>query len=140
MLEVLLVLAVFVIGVQALAITLLVKLVNKEREVKKAQVKQSRQMIKALSKLVFEVENEKEDYKEAYNNCYAEYRALFKENKVLKQQLNRITKIHGNVVNNIMMYLKQGKIIKSKYMDNIIPYQFETMTMEEVEQFFGQAR
>lgn len=140
MLEVLLVLAVFVIGVQALAITLLVKLVNKEREVKKAQVKQSRQMIKALSKLVFEVENEKEDYKEAYNNCYAEYRALFKENKVLKQQLNRITKIHGDVVNNIMMYLKQGKIIKSKYMDNIIPYQFETMTMEEVEQFFGQAR
>ena len=140
MLEVLLVLAVFVIGVQALAITLLVKLVNKEREVKKAQVKQSRQMIKALSKLVFEVENEKEDYKEAYNNCYAEYRALFKENKVLKQQLNRITKIHGNVVNNIMMHLKQGKIIKSKYMDNIIPYQFETMTMEEVEQFFGQAR
>lgn len=140
MLEVLLVLAVFVIGVQALAITLLVKLVNKEREVKKAQVKQSRQMIKALSKLVFEVENEKEDYKEAYNNCYAEYRALFKENKVLKQQLNRITKIHGDVVNNIMMYLKQGKIIKSKYMDNIVPYQFETMTMEEVEQFFGQAR
>lgn len=140
MLEVLLVLAVFVIGVQALAITLLVKLVNKEREVKKAQVKQSRQMIKALSKLVFEIENEKEDYKEAYSNCYAEYRALFKENKVLKQQLDRITKIHGDVVNNIMMYLKQGKIIKSKYMDNIIPYQFETMTMEEVEQFFGQAR
>lgn len=140
MLKVLLVLCLFIIGGQALIISLLVNMINKERKIKRLEMKQVRIMIKTLSSLAVELNTEKENYEEAYKDCYTEYKTYFKENKLLKEQLNNITNIHGNVVNNLFEYLKQGKIIKTKYMDNVIPYRFETMTKNEIEQFFGEAK
>lgn len=140
MIKFLLVLSLFVIGTQALIITLLVNMINKERKIKRIQIKQAKIIIKALNRLILEERDDKEGYKEAYEKCYIEYKTYFKETKILKHQLNKITDIHGNVVNNLFEFLKQGKIIKTKYLDNVIPYKFETMTKNEIEQFFGEAK
>lgn len=137
MLEILLFIAVAVIGVQAIIIALLVDLVNKTRESKANQTKQSRSFMKALIKATTETQAELEDYKQAYNDCYAEYKALFRENKVLKNQLDEINRIHGEVVNNLMHCIKEGRIIKTKQFGKIIPYEFNKMSIEEVSKFFG---
>lgn len=133
----LLLIAGIVIGIQSIAIVLLVSLVNKLREDKKQDKKEARTFIKSLIALVVELEADKNDYKVAYHECYGEYKTLFKQNRTLEKQLNKVTDMHGKVVNNLILHLKQGKIIKSKYMEHIIPYKFETMTLEEVTQFFG---
>ena len=137
MLEVLLFIAILVIGVQSLIIALLVGLVNKTRQEKNAQMKQARNFIKALIKTTTEAQRELEDYKEAYHECHKAYSGLFIKNKTIEKQLDELNKIHGNVVNNLMVCIKEGRIIKSKYMDKIIPYRFERMTMDEISQFFG---
>ena len=137
MLEILLFVAIAVIGVQACIITLLVNLVNETRESKSAQVKQSRRFIKALIKATTETQAELDDYKQAYNDCYAEYKVLFRENKLLKKQLDEINRIHGEVVNNLMTCIQEGRIIKTKQFGKVIPYEFGKMTIEEVSRFFG---
>ena len=137
MLEILLFVAIAVIGAQACIIALLVNLVNETRKSKSAQVKQSRSFIRALIKATSETQEELEDYKQAYNDCYAEYKALFRENKTLKNQLDEINRIHGEVVNNLMHCIKEGRIIKTKQFGKIIPYEFNKMSIEEVSKFFG---
>ena len=137
MLEILLFAAVAVIGVQACIITLLVDLVNKTRESKANQVKQSRIVMKGLIKLATETQEELEDYKQAYNECYAEYKAVFREKKLIKRQYEELSKVHGEVVNNLMHCIKEGRIIKTKQFGKIIPYEFNKMSIEEVSKFFG---
>lgn len=137
MLKMLLLVALLVIGVQSLIIALLVGLVNKTRKEKNAQKNQSRQFMKALIKITTEVQQELEEYKEAYHKCHKEFSVLFRENKILNEQLNQINKIHGEVVNNLMICIKEGRVIKSNYMGTLIPYKFENMTINEISQFFG---
>ena len=102
----LLLVALLVIGVQSLIIVLLVGLVNKTRKEKNAQKNQSRQFMRALIKITTEVQQELEEYKEAYHKCHKEFSILFRENKILNKQLNEINKIHGEVVNNLMICIK----------------------------------
>lgn len=137
MLKVLLFVAILVIGVQSLIIALLVGLVNKTRQEKNTQKILARNFIKTLIKTTTEAQCGLEDYKEAYHECHKAYSGLFIKNKTIEKQLDELNKIHGNVVNNLMVCIKEGRIIKSKYMDKIIPYKFERMTMDEIELFFG---
>ena len=137
MLEILLFIAVAVIGVQAIIIALLVDLVNKTRESKANQVKQSRNFMKALIKVATETQTELEDYKQAYNDCYAEYKAVFRERKLIIKQYEELSKVHGEVVNNLMHCIKEGRIIKTNQFGKIIPYEFNKMSIEEVSKFFG---
>ena len=137
MLEILLFVAIAVIGAQACIIALLVNLVNDTRKSKSAQVKQSRSFIRALIKAASETQAELEDYKQAYNDCYAEYKALFRENKTLKNQLEEINRIHGEVVSNLMTCIQEGRIIKTKQIGTVVPYELGRMTMNEMSRFFG---
>lgn len=137
MLEVLLFVAILVIGVQSLIIALLVGLVNKTRQEKNAQKRQARNFIKALIKTTTEAQHELEEYKEAYHECHKAYSGLFIKNKTIEKQLDELNKVHGAVINNLMVCIKEGRVIKSKYMDKVIPYRFERMTMDEISQFFG---
>lgn len=137
MLEVLLFIAIAVIGAQACIIALLVKLVNKTREEKASQIKQSRSFMKGLIKTLTEIQSELEDYKEAYHACHKEYSVLFIQNKTISKQLDELNKVHGQIVNNLMLCIQEGRVIKSKYLDKIVPYRFDSMTIEEISQFFG---
>ena len=137
MLEILLFVAIAVIGAQACIIALLVNLVNDTRKSKSAQVKQSRSFIRALIKAASETQSELEDYKQAYNDCYAEYKVLFRENKTLKNQLEEINRIHGEVVSNLMTCIQEGRIIKTKQFGTVVPYELGRMTMDEMSRFFG---
>ena len=116
---------------------MLVGLVNKTRRANKAQARDTRRFIKSLIKTATELQRELEDYKSAYNACYSEYKALYRQNKIISYQLDEMNKIHGQIVNNLMTCIKEGRVIKSKYLDKIIPYRFENMTGEEIYQFFG---
>ena len=137
MLEILLFIAIAVIGVQACIIVLLVNLVNKTREDKAKQGKELKGFIKGLVKTASETQQELEDYKQAYNDCYAEYKAVFRERKLINKQLEELSKVHGEVVNNLMHCIKEGRVIKAKQFGKIIPYEFSKMSMEEISRFFG---
>ena len=135
--EILLLIALMVICAQSLIIAMLVGIINKTRKVKRAQKNGTKVFIRSLIRTATELQNELSDYKEAYYECYAEYKALFKENRIISKQLDEINIRHGEVVNNLMICIKEGRIIKSRYLDKIIPYKFENMTIEEISQFFG---
>lgn len=139
MLETLLVIAIAIIGVQAVVIGLLVNLVNRTRESKEAQKKEAKQTIQGLVRMSVKINTELEDYKTAYNDCYAEYKTHFAVNKELRKRLEYVEELHSHMVNNMHILLKQGRVIKSKYMDNtIIPYKsFGNLSEEDRKELFG---
>lgn len=126
-----------IIIVQSCAITVLIALVNKARESKHQQVSHARSTISALVKVVCDIERDLEMYKEGYNSCYAEYKALYVERKQIQKHIDYIEGMHDKVISNLMNLLRQGKIIKSRHNDIVFPYEFNRMTKEEIEQFFG---
>ena len=134
---ILLLIALMIIGIQSLIIAMLVGLVNKTRKLNKTQKNETKVFLRSLIKTATEIQSELNDYKEAYYECYSEYKSLFRENKILLKQLDEINMRHGEVVNNLMVCIKEGRVIKSRYLDKIIPYRFENMTIEEISQFFG---
>ena len=138
MLEILLFVAIAVIVAQAIIIALLVDLVNKTREEKKKQGKELKGFIKALVKTTSESQTELKDYKDAYNACYKEYSVLFKENKILKERLNYTEQLHSHVVETLHTLLKEGRVIKTKHFDNMIPYEnFGRLSNEDRIELFG---
>lgn len=138
MLEILLFVAIAVIGAQAVVIALLVELVNKTREDKAKQGKELKGFIKALVKTSSETQAELQDYKDAYNACHKEFSILFKENKLLKDRLNYVEDLHSHMVNNLHVLLKEGRIIKSKYMGKVVPYgSFGELSGEDRYELFG---
>ncbi|MGL4878012.1 hypothetical protein [Paraclostridium dentum] len=138
MLETLLLIAIAIIGTQAIVIALLVNLVNKTRENKESQKKEARKTIQGLIKLSTELENELDDYKEAYYKCYAEYKTQFAVNKEIRKQLEYVEELHSHMVNNMHTLLKQSRVIKSRYMDNVIPYKsFGNLSDADRKELFG---
>lgn len=138
MLEVLLFVAIVVIGAQAIIIANLVKLVEKTRSDKAKQAKELKGFIKGLVKTASETQTELDDYKDAYNACHKEFSILFKENKILKDRLEYVENLHSHMVNNLHVLLKEGRIIKNKYMNSIVPYNsFGQLTNEERIELFG---
>lgn len=138
MLEVLLFVAIVVIGAQAIIIANLVKLVEKTRSDKAKQAKELKGFIKGLVKTASETQTELDDYKDAYNACHKEFSILFKENKILKDRLEYIENLHSHMVNNMHILLKEGRILKSRYSNKIIPYEsFNKLTAEDRYELFG---
>jgi hypothetical protein len=138
MLEILLFIAISIIGAQAIIIALLIKLVEKTREDKVKQGKELKGFIRALIKTASETQEELEDYKDAYNACHKEFSILFKENKILKDRLEYVENLHSHMVNNMHILLKEGRILKSRYSNRIIPYEsFNKLTAEDRYELFG---
>ena len=136
MLEILLFVAITVIGVQAIIIANLVKLVEKTRKERSKQGKELRGVIKALIESTSNLQIDLEDYKDAYNDCHKEFSILFRENKLLKNKLSYIEDLHSHMVNNLHVLLKEGRIIKNK--DKVIPYNcFGELSGEERLELFG---
>ena len=111
---------------------------NKTREDKAKQGRELRGIIKALVKASSEIQAELEDYKDAYNACHKEFSILFRENKLLKDRLEYVENLHSHMVNNLHVLLKQGRIIKNKYMDKVVPYaNFGQLSEEDRLELFG---
>ena len=138
MLEVLLFAAIAVIGVQALIIKALVKEVKTTRkEVRKERVA-SKKFVEIVTKAASEYKREAQDYRDAYEECYREFTILFRENHTLKKRLSYIEDLHSHMVNNMHVLLKEGRVIKSKYMGQIIPYEsFGRLPDSDRQELFG---
>lgn len=138
MLEVLLFVAITVIGVQAIIIAALVKLVEKTRKEKSKQKKELRGVIKALVEVASKNQIDLEDYKDAYYACHKEFSILFRENKLLKNKLEYVENLHSHMVNNLHVLLKEGRVIKNKYKDQVVPYNcFGELSGEDRLELFG---
>ena len=138
MLEVLLLIAISIIGVQALTIKVLTGHIKKLRRESRQERIASKKFIEVLIKSASEYKREAEDYREAYNECYAEYKALFRQSKEMKRHMEYIEDLHSHMVNNMHTLLKQGRVIKSKYMDKIIPYEsFSSLSADDRYELFG---
>lgn len=138
MLEILLFVAITVIGVQAVIIATLVKLVEKTRKERAKQGKELRGVIKALVETLSNAQTDLEDYKDAYNACHKEFSILFRENKLLRNRLDYVESLHSHMVNNLHVLLKEGRIIKNKISGKVIPYSnFGELSGEDRYELFG---
>ena len=91
----------------------------------------------SLSKAI-ELNRELEDYKEAYEKCYEEYKSLFRERVELKKRLKDIEDLHSHMVNTLHVLLKEGRIIKSRYLHSYVPYgNFGQLSNEDRLELFG---
>lgn len=131
MLQVLLVIALAVIFVQNREIK------RMKREARRERIAY-RKFVKVLVRTANEYKQEAGEYKEAYEDCYAEYKAIFKEKKAIQKHLDYVEDLHSHMVNNMHTLLKQGRVIKSKYMDKIVPYEsFSSLSADDRYELFG---
>lgn len=138
MLQVLLLITVGVITVQALIIKTLVKALKDSKKKAREERVASKKLIKELIKIASCHKKDAEDYKDAYNACHSEYKALFRENKAIKKHLDYVEGLHSHMVNSMHTLLKQGRVIKSKYMDHFIPYEsFSSLSADDRYELFG---
>lgn len=138
MLQILLLIAVGVITVQALIIKTLIKALKDSKKKAREERVASKKLIKELIKIASRHKKDAEDYKDAYNACHSEYRALFRESKAIKKHLDYVEGLHSHMVNSMHTLLKQGRVIKSKYMDQLIPYEsFSSLSADDRYELFG---
>ncbi len=138
MIQVILFAAIAVIGVQALVIKALVgQIKDIKKEVRRERIA-TKKFIAILVKSISEQKREAEDYRDAYEECYSEFKVLFKENKLLKEKLVYVEGLHSHVVETLHLLLKQGRIIKTKHFNSIIPYEsFGRLSEEDRIELFG---
>ena len=138
MLQVLLFAAIAVVGVQALIIKGLIKVLKDTKKEIRKERRATKNLIKELVNIASDYKKDVEDYKDAYNACYAEYKAIYRERKAIKKHLDYVEELHSHMVNNMHTLLKQGRVIKSKYMDTVIPYKsFGQLSNEDRLELFG---
>lgn len=139
-----------IIGIQAVVILGLVKLVNKSREEKKAIKRYYRMINKGFIANSVETHSLYTDYKEAYEACYQEYYKTFTELKYskrmcedikeqYKEQYVRLQESYEAICHNVTQAIREGRLIKSRYGTVELPYKFESLTKGEVIQLFGRA-
>lgn len=138
MLQVLIFALIAVVGVQALIIKGLAKeLKDSKKNARKERIAYKK-LIKELTKIASNYKKDVEDYKDAYNACYAEYKTIFREYKTIKKHLEYVEELHSHMVNNMHTLLKQGRVIKSKHMDTVIPYEsFSNLSADDRYELFG---
>lgn len=138
MLQVLLFLAIVIIGVQAIAIALLVNVLKDIKGKVKKERLASKNFTRELINVATDYKREAEDYKEAYHACYSEYKELFGEIRAMKKHLDYVEKLHSHMVNNMHTLLKQKRVIKTEYMGNLIPYEsFSSLPDSDRIELFG---
>lgn len=138
MLQVLIFALIAVVGVQALIIKGLAKELKDSKKNAREERIAYKKLIKELTKIASNYKKDVEDYKDAYNACYAEYKTIFREKKAIKKHLDYVEELHSHMVNNMHTLLKEGRVIKSTYMDTIIPYKnFGQLSNEDRLELFG---
>lgn len=138
MLQVLIFALIAVVGVQALIIKGLAKELKDSKKNAREERIAYKKLIKELTKIASNYKKDVEDYKDAYNACYAEYKVIFREKKTIKKHLDYVEELHSHMVNNMHTLLKQGRVIKSKHMDIVIPYEsFSNLSADDRYELFG---
>ncbi len=138
MLQVLIFALIAVVGVQALIIKGLAKELKDSKKNAREERIAYKKLIKELTKIASNYKKDVEDYKDAYNACYAEYKTIFREKKTIKKHLDYVEELHSHMVNNMHTLLKQGRVIKSKHMDTVIPYEsFSNLSADDRYELFG---
>lgn len=138
MLQVLIFALIAVVGVQALIIKGLAKELKDSKKNAREERIAYKKLIKELTKIASKYKKDVEDYKDAYNACYAEYKVIFREKKTIKKHLDYVEELHSHMVNNMHTLLKQGRVIKSKHMDTVIPYEsFSNLSADDRYELFG---
>ena len=138
MLQVLIFALIAVVGVQALIIKGLAKELKDSKKNAREERIAYKKLIKELTKIASSYKKDVEDYKDAYNACYAEYKVIFREKKTIKKHLDYVEELHSHMVNNMHTLLKQGRVIKSKHMDTVIPYEsFSNLSADDRYELFG---
>jgi succinate dehydrogenase/fumarate reductase flavoprotein subunit len=138
MLQVLIFALIAVVGVQALIIKGLAKELKDSKKNAREERIAYKKLIKELTKIASNYKKDVEDYKDAYNACYAEYKVIFREKKTIKKHLDYVEELHSHMVNNMHTLLKQGRVIKSKHMDTVIPYEsFSNLSADDRYELFG---
>ena len=129
---VLIVVGLSIIIVQALVIYLLVELVNKERAVKRAERRQARNFIKALAKAYTEENVDKEDFEDAYNECYVEYVNVVKSRKELQIKYDELKDAYQVLCENVFDYINQDAKENEAFSD-----EFKNLDTSKVIQLFN---
>ena len=138
MLQVLIFALIAVVGVQALIIKGLAKELKDSKKNAREERIAYKKLIKELTKIASNYKKDVEDYKDAYSACYAEYKTIFREKKTTKKHLDYVEELHSHMVNNMHTLLKQGRVIKSKHMDTVIPYEsFSNLSADDRYELFG---
>lgn len=141
MLEVLLILATLVIGAQAIMIAILVDTIRNKTKVNKRDFRRfTRKIVRIVSDKDKELETLKEElemYKAGYNECYSEYKAVYRERNIYKEEMEYYKELHSNVTNNISLMISQGRIIKDKTVYPRIMYRFDNMSEEDITTLYG---
>ena len=138
MLQVLIFALIAVVGVQALIIKGLAKELKDSKKNAREERIAYKKLIKELTKIASNYKKDVEDYKDAYNACYAEYKVIFREKKTIKKHLDYVEELHSHMVNNMHTLLKQGRVIKSKHMDTVILYEsFSNLSADDRYELFG---
>ncbi|MGL5766009.1 MAG: hypothetical protein ACRCX8_10255 [Sarcina sp.] len=55
-----------------------------------------------------------------------------------KKDYEKVLNNYFTVSQTLCDFIRDGKVIKTKYMDNLIMYDFNSLTKQEAEEFFGQ--
>ena len=138
MMEILVVLLLGVVAVQQLKIQMLKDRVEVMKDSAHTQGLAYKAYQELLAHKAIELNRELEDYKEAYEKCYEEYKSLFRERVELKKRLNDIENLHSHMVNTLHVLLKEGRIIKSRYLHSYVPYgNFGQLSNEDRLELFG---
>ena len=133
-----------IIIMQAVIIYVLVNLINKTRKEKRSLKQQSRKLISSILKTTVEYYDMAIDYKDAYTECYAEYKSLFRENKQKdirlkenKYAYDTMCNAYHKVCGNLCDLIKEGKIIKQKHNGNVTTLEFNELTKQNIIELFG---
>lgn len=121
------------------------KELKKVKRARKAESKAFKNLVKQLVDIASDYRKDAEDYRKAYEECHEAFSDVFvdrhKLNKKvanLKEKLSDIEDLHGRVVNNIHVMLKERRLIKTRYMNTYTTYSdFGELTYEDRVTLFG---
>lgn len=133
-----------IVLIQAVVIVTLVRIVNNTRHDKKQQGKECRKFVKSVIRSSIAYYELAEDYKDAYELCYAEYKAKFRAYRDLKREYQKLEarydaleETHSMMCGNLFEMIREGRVIKSKYGNKVFTYDFPNITKAEITQLFG---
>lgn len=135
-------LVLFVVSVLLnIALIAVLKEVGKERRaavkrVKKA-VRKNKEFTNGLVKTSVDLFKELEDIRRRLDHLEGKYKELEKTSDKLQGKVDELEDANSRMANNNYQLIKEGRIIKSKFLDTIFTYSFTDLTTDEVLNFFG---
>ena len=99
-----------------------------------------KKLVRTVSEKDKEIEALKEElemYRNGYNECYSEYKAVYREREIYKEEMEFYKELHSHIANNISLLISQGRIIKDKTIYPRIMYSFDNMSEEDITTLYG---